>query len=349
MRVLIVDDSVVFRSQISLSLAGQPSIEVVGTAPTGAIALSKMTQCSPELIVLDLEMPDMDGFEVLRRIRAEGYKVKVIVFSSQTAKGAEKALEALRFGADDVLAKPTSAAGEAPATAIRNVLVPKILQFVDGPRTELFLQQSNEFNTKQKATYLKNNVDLFVPEVVVIASSTGGPPALEKIFENFKTPLRVPVLIAQHMPPVFTKILAKRISDMSGLNCVEAENDDLIVPGKIYIAPGDFHMEVSGSKIQPKIKLQQEAQRNSVRPAADFLFETASRYYGNKVLALVLTGMGEDGLVGTKEIKNNKGTVVIQNKESCIVFGMPGAVFEEGCFDSILNLDGITALLKRLT
>ena len=350
MKVLIVDDSVIFRSQISLSLSGISGIEVVGTAPSGAIALSKITQCNPDLITLDLEMPEMDGIEVLKRIRAEKHKVKVIIFSSQTTRGAEKALEALREGADDVVAKPTSSGNESPADAIRKILVPKIQQFMNGDRPASLQSLSDPRminSTNEK--YNKVAIDRFQPDVVVIASSTGGPPALEKIFENFGKAPKLPILIVQHMPPVFTTILAQRLQTLSGISCVEAVDGEDILPGKVYIAPGDFHMEVGNNRIKPKIKLHQGPQANSVRPAADFLFESACMNYGNRVLGIVLTGMGEDALLGCKTLKKNSCAVVIQNKESCVVFGMPGAVFNETCYDAIMDLNLISGLLKKYT
>ncbi len=351
MRVLIVDDSVIFRSQISASLTGVADIEVVGTAPSGAIALSKITQVNPDIITLDVEMPEMDGIEVLKKIREQKFPVKVIMFSSQTTRGAEKALDALRAGADDVVAKPTLNAGETASDAIKKVLVPKIQQFMNGSRLDL-LQTPINLNTPhyspvEKKDYTKVNIDTFKPEAIVIASSTGGPPALESIFDGFQTPLKIPILIVQHMPPVFTTILAKRIQDISGIPCKEGQDGEEIKPGHIYIAPGDYHMELGPNKVKPSISINQGPQKNSVRPAADLLFESAANIYSSRLLGIVLTGMGEDGMLGCRYVKNQKGAVVIQNKESCVVFGMPGAVFNDATYDAILSLNLIRSLLKK--
>jgi len=336
-RVLIVDDSVVFRSQITASLSGIPGLEVVGTASNGKIAIDKLKQNSIDLITLDMEMPEMDGMETLREIRKHGFKVKVIVFSSQTIKGAEKALLALKEGAHDVVAKPGGSGMnfEVASQAISESLVPKILQF-----TQINPEVKQKVSEKKK-----KNITEFLPKVIVIASSTGGPTALELFFSKIKKPFSVPVLIVQHMPPVFTQILAKRLSEISGLNIKEAENNEIIQNGVVYIAPGDYHMLVSNNEGAIKIKLNQEPQRNSVRPAADILFESAAQIYKENCLGVIFTGMGSDGAIGSDLIKKNNGFVVIQDKESCVVFGMPGAVYEENNFDYMGNPEKIASLL----
>lgn len=350
MRVLIVDDSVVFRTQITSALTGIPEIEIAGTAANGSIALQRLSQMSVDVMTLDLEMPDMDGLEVLKKLKEQKHLVKVIVFSSQTTKGAEKALAALSLGADDVVAKPNIAeTGHAtPVDAIRETLVPKIMQFKSASIIPMNLANESSSTTIATAATTSNRVlKKTKPSLIVIASSTGGPAALEYIFSNTKVNFNIPILIAQHMPPIFTEILARRISDLTGLRCVEAKNDDLIQAGSIYIAPGDFHMEIAGTEKNPKIHLTKNPHRNAVRPAADYLFETAAKIFGEKVSGIVLTGMGEDGLQGAKAIKQVGGNILIQNKESCVVFGMPGAVFNENIFDDIGDLNHIASYLTK--
>lgn len=343
MRVLVVDDSIVFRSSISNSLKGVAGIEVVGTAANGKIAIEKLRQESVDLVTLDMEMPEMNGIETLKAIRAAGYKVKVIVFSSQTTKGAETALEALREGADDVIAKPVGEAVsfENAQASIAAVLIPKISQFMErvSPRTE---------NSERKGKSLKKDVTQFKPGIVVIASSTGGPNALEHIFGFVKDRPKIPILIVQHMPPVFTQILAKRLSELTGVSVSEAVHGKKISPGEIWIAPGDFHMLVKNDGAQLSLVLNQAPQRNSVRPAADHLFESVADILQEQVLGIVLTGMGEDGLLGARQIRSKGGRVLIQNKESCVVFGMPGAIYDADEYDSICDLNSIGEFLQRL-
>ncbi len=359
MRVLVVDDSVVFRTAISAALTGVPGLEVVGTAPNGRIAIQKLEQLSVDLVTLDLEMPDMDGISILKEIRAKGFKVKVIVFSSVTQKGAEKALEALSSGADDVAAKPSGDSALPPHEQIRGVLLPKVLQFRKAPSEELRaldrptgVLSSEPSRTAPAAldvgSYKRVSIPTFAPEVIVIASSTGGPTALETIFQNLRVAQGVPVLIAQHMPPIFTGILARRLGDISKLTVAEGVDGEVLQPNRVYVAPGDFHMLLEAGPLnRTKVRLTQTPQRNSVRPAADYLFETAASIYKDKCLGVVLTGMGEDGCAGAQAIKECSGGVVIQSRESCVVFGMPGAVFDKKLFDHIDDLDGISKVLAR--
>ncbi len=366
MKVLIVDDSVVFRTTISTALSNIAEIEVVGTAANGRVALQKLEQqlVPIDLITLDMEMPELNGIETLKALRKKGSKVKVIVFSSQTTKGAEKALEALREGADDVVAKPEGEQFdfENAAKSVRESLLPKILQFTDSRLTLLkkiipqetkqyFLNESLNISNISKSTGPKQNLNLIRPQAIVIASSTGGPTALELIFSKIKGPLKIPILITQHMPPVFTQILAKRIYEVSGIPCTEAQQNEIIEKNKIYIAPGDYHLEIIqdlDARETKRIFLHQKPLRNSVRPAADFLFESASRVYKRDLLGIVLTGMGEDGAIGSKLIRENHGAILIQNKESCIVFGMPGALFELNEYDDIKDLEQITTVINNL-
>ncbi len=380
MRVLVVDDSVVFRSQISAALGGIPGVVVAGTAPNGSIALQKLSQLSVDLVTLDVEMPDQDGIQVLKEIRKAGFPVRVIMFSSQTSRGADKTLEALVSGADDFVAKP-GGAGLTPENApevIRQALMPKVMQFMresgagaSGFQGEtaptsasgsLFsvpsvstsqVETRRPFATSQAPATVSQSrsvmLETFIPDVIVIASSTGGPAALDLVFSQIQGPVGVPILIAQHMPPVFTASLAKRLGDVTGIPSREAKNGEVLSANQIYVAPGDFHLSIEG--IWPgivKTKLDQAPQRNSVRPAADYLFEAAAKVFGRKCMGVVLTGMGEDGCVGAQAIKDAGGAIMIQNQESCVVFGMPGAVHRLGLFDGQGTPAEIGGCLKRM-
>ncbi len=362
MRVLIVDDSVVFRTQITHALETVPGVEVVGTAANGKIALEKLAQLSVDLVTLDMEMPGLNGIETLKEIRKQNFKVHVIIFSSQTQRGAEAALDALREGADEVCAKPAgdNLNFEKAEEAVKQALLPKVIQFkaVDENKNT----KSNKATNNASATPLssapgsigqfkinvRKTLATFQPAAIVIGCSTGGPAALETIFSNLSGPTRIPIFITQHMPPVFTTSLAKRLGQVSGIPSAEGISNEIVDANRIYVAPGDFHMDLIQEGASVKIKLHQAPQRNSVRPAVDYLFETAAKIYGNKLLSVVLTGMGEDGLVGVKDVRKKGGACLIQNQESCVVFGMPGAIFAADEYDEVGDLNLITSYLKRM-
>lgn len=360
-RVLVVDDSVVFRTQISNALSQQPGIEVVGTAAHGRIAIQKLEQTSVDVVTLDMEMPEMSGIDVLREIKKRGFKVRVIIFSSQTHRGAEAALKALQEGADDVIAKPSGSGltFETAAQAIGSVLVPKVLQFTQpvasspsapgGSTTKEIIDEIlRPTVAKAYSPSPKKDLARVNPLVLAIGSSTGGPAALEKIFELLNGPVSMPILITQHMPPVFTEILARRLGELSGIPAGEAKNGEPLRPNHIYVAPGDYHMLVEGTPQDARIVLNQSPQRNSVRPAVDYLFESVASVYGASSLGVVLTGMGEDGLVGARELRRLGGAVLIQDKASCVVFGMPGAIYAADEYDQVSDLMIIAQQLKRM-
>jgi two-component system chemotaxis response regulator CheB len=340
-KILVVDDSVVFRTQISASLKDLKGAEVIGTAANGKIALGKLETTKIDLVTLDMEMPEMNGLETIKAIKAKGYKVKIIVFSSQTTAGAQSALEALKLGADDVVAKPSGevTSFELAQEMIKNSLLPRVQQFLSFPSSVGIKIPPVSL---PKST---NTLKLLQPKAMVIASSTGGPNALETLFAQLQGPYRIPIFLVQHMPPIFTKILADRLSTISGCEIREAIDGEVVVANRVYVAPGDFHMVLVHENDKIKISLNKQAQRNSVRPCADFLFESASEIYKDRLLGVVLTGMGEDGADGARAIKKRDGGVVIQNQESCVVYGMPGAVFSNGDFDDIKDISEIGLFL----
>lgn len=360
LRVFIIDDSTVFRSQLRAALSGVEWIEVAGFASNGRLGLDALRNKTVDVIVLDLEMPEMGGLEVLRELKRIGHPGKVIIFSAHSKRGAEDTLQALSAGADDFLAKPSlvgceGAAGEAPASPaelIRSVLLPRIAQFRAGNAAGSAAPPSKPSVDAPPAAPAPNlgSVDwkAFLPRVVVIASSTGGPNALEKLFSFIRPPLQCPILIAQHMPPVFTATLAERLAKISGIPVAEAVDGAPLLPGRAFIAPGDYHLRLATRGEQVVMALDRGPQRNEVRPSADHLFESTASIYRNQCLGIVLTGMGSDGRDGAVAIKKAGGAVVIQSRESCVVFGMPGAVFAAGAQDGIYDLRGIAGILGDL-
>ena len=349
-RVLIVDDSTVFRSQIRWALESVPEIEIVGYAANGRLAVDALKNKPVDLVTLDLEMPEMNGLETLKELNRLNIKVKTIVFSSLTKAGAEATLSALALGASDFLTKPNLAGSQntSPAEVIRSLLVPKILQFCG--RTPVSVP--SQFNIPGPAPQASSvptgfKWDLFIPKVVVIASSTGGPQALEKLFKCITGPFQCPILIVQHMPPIFTAFLADHIARLTGLPIKEAVHLEP-VQKQIYIAPGNFHMRIGNVGGSPKILLDQSEQRGSVRPAADNLFESAAGEYRAHCLGVVMTGMGADGRDGALAIKREHGAVIIQDKETSVVFGMPGAIFDLNAYDYMGPIESIANKLAHL-
>lgn len=353
LRVLVVDDSVVFRSQIKAALDDSSLVEVVGVANNGKIALEKLAQKSVDLVTLDMEMPEMGGLATLKAIRKMKFPARVIIFSSHTTKGSEAALEALSCGADDFVAKPALQSSEvdfhSAAERIKSDLLPKVLQFKQEYSASVIREKAASVLTMPAATFSQKDLDTFIPAAVVIGSSTGGPPALEKCLAGITKSPKLPIFIVQHMPPIFTASLAKRLQEITGVETAEGKAGELVRAGKIYVAPGEFHMILQRVNNEVRISLNQGPPRNSVRPAVDNLFESAAKVYGARCLGVVLTGMGDDGRAGCRTIKESGGGVMIQSKESCVVFGMPGAVFADGTFDGQGDIAQIHTVMKRIT
>ena len=356
MRVMIVDDSVIFRSQLKNCIDGEEGISVVATAANGKIALEKLEQVSCDLIILDLEMPELSGIEFLEQFKKKKFKQHIIIFTAFSVSAAEELIATLNAGASDFVSKPTSGLSfEEAIEGIRRELLPKILQFKETfksthPASGLSSDRSSD-QVLNPITTPKINLQNFKPRVVVIGSSTGGPTALDKIFTYFKGHIpRVPILIAQHMPAEFTAALASRLAYVSGIPASEGRSGEVIRPGHIYVAPGDYHMSIQKTSggASTIIRLDQEPKRNSVRPAVDFLFEAAAKYFGASTAGFVLTGMGCDGRDGAVAIKKAMGAMMIQTQESCVVWGMPGAVHAAGAFDGEGNLEECAQVLLKM-
>lgn len=350
-RTLIVDDSVVYRSQIKAALENTDRVTLVGVAANGKIALEKIYQSDIDLLILDLEMPEVSGLEVLKRLKEAHFSGKILVFSAFSQRGAGITLEALHLGATDFLTKPgpdlSTDKSLSPSEKIRSLLVPKIEALFPETFDEALKKESSAKPLEiTKEAPFSSWSNLF-PGILVIGSSTGGPTLLEKIFSDLKQVPHCPFLIVQHMPPVFTTALAHRLSKMSGLDIIEATHGIPLEKGRGYIAPGDFHMTISGSAKKAQIILDQNPQMNSVRPAVDPLFESAAKIYKASCLGLILTGMGADGKVGCQKIKEHGGHVIIQSEASCVVFGMPGAVKSVNAYDQELEPAQITEALKE--
>lgn len=360
-KVLIVDDSVVYRSQLRNAVSMLDYCEVVAVASNGKMALERMAQGPVDLVILDLEMPEMNGLETLQEISKRSYSAKVLMFSSHSKRGAEITMDALRFGASDFVPKPGAEfhgadVGSDPAKKILELIRPKIeALFGDLLSPSVSPSDASADSRKSLASdELKPSIQVYPkiiwetlrPKVIVIGSSTGGPSALERLFSEVSGPISVPILIAQHMPPIFTATLAERLKKLLGIEVHEGRHGELIQPNNVYVAPGDFHMTLVKTAAGVAISLDQGPHENFVRPAVDPLFRTASEIFGVNCLAIVLTGMGSDGKIGAVKVKERGGAVMIQDKESSVVFGMPGAVYTAGAYDLMGDTSAIAAVLR---
>jgi two-component system chemotaxis response regulator CheB len=343
-RVLIVDDSVVVRQVISDALRNDPAIQVVGMAQNGRVALEKLATITPDVVTLDLEMPEMDGLATLSALRKLHPKLPVVVFSTLTERGATATLEALARGASDYVCKPSGQKNlQATMERIRAELLPKI----------------HALHTRNRpgGGTLLNSVSMPKPQprgamapvqLIVIGVSTGGPTALAEVIPRLPKDLAQPVMIVQHMPAVFTRVLAQRLNASSPLEVSEAVHQARLEPGHVYIAPGDYHMRVAGSPRAAWLTLDQLPPENGCRPAADPLFQSAAQVFGSSVLGVVLTGLGHDGTKGAALIRRAGGEVWVQDEASATVWGMPGSIVQAGHATRVLPLSSIARALAEL-
>lgn len=342
-RVLIAEDSAVYRSRIRSALSQADFIEIAGIAVNGRAVIERLSKDPVDLLLLDLEMPEMNGIQTLKEIRKLGFPCQIIVFASVTKSCAEKTLEALRLGAVDFAAKPgLDKPDDKSATGadekIRALLLPKIQALYSHIKT---------IPAKTETPYPRLGWDGVQPGIVVIGSSTGGPAVLEEIFSGLRGSLRCPVVIAQHMPAVFTTSFAERLERVSGFKVIEAQHGSALEPQTVYLAPGNYHLRLQAAGADIICQLDQGPLINWMRPAVDPLFVSAASIYKDKCLAMVLTGMGADGKAGCEIVKQNGGAVVIQSKESSTVFGMPGAVQESGAYDRIADISELIQIIQE--
>lgn len=343
-RVLIVDDSVVVRRLVSDVLESEPSIEIAGVAANGRLALSKIPHVNPDVVTLDMEMPDLGGVETLREIRKLYPKLPVIMFSTLTERGAAATIEALSAGANDYVPKPANVGSvNASKEQVKAVLIPKI--FAACPHkspVSLMPEVRPSANTVRKRA-LRDRVD-----VLAIASSTGGPNALTQLLATFPADFPVPIVIVQHMPPMFTRLLADQLGKKSKITVSEVMGGEKLRPGHALVAHGDFHFRIvrdgTGSVVA---QLNQDPPENSCRPAADVLFRSVAEVYESRVLAVVLTGMGRDGCLGSQAIHDAGGQIIVQDQASSVVWGMAGSVVHANLADAILPLSELGEEIGR--
>ena len=337
--VLLCDDSATIRGILSATLGADPELKIVGTAVNGEACLAAIPAARPDLVLLDVEMPVMDGITTLREIRRRFGKLPVIMFSSLTERGAKATVDALLAGANDYVAKPAGLDAGEVADRIRSDVIGRIKSLV--PRGAATAGGRGAGRPSGGAAASPRLVRQERIQGVVIAVSTGGPTALAEVLPAFVPDARVPTLIVQHMPAFFTAHLAERLAKTSGLPVREATDGELPRPGEVLLAPGGRHLELVNDAGQPRVRLSDDPPENSCRPAADVLFRSAVKLWGAGTLGVVLTGMGKDGLAGSREIVAAGGSVIAQDEFSSVVWGMPGEVARAGLADAVLPLSQV--------
>jgi two-component system chemotaxis response regulator CheB len=358
-RVLVVDDAAVFRRSVAEELSRDPALEVVGTAANGRIALDRMAQLSPDIVILDVEMPEMDGLATLTELRKTYPRLPVIMFSALTERGAAATLDALSRGASDYFTKPATAGGlEASLEVIRKQLIPKIKVLCGDEvgRTESKMGsgsastlstpgiRSADGQTRRDARAKPGTI-----EVLAIGTSTGGPNALAEVLGRLPADFSVPIVIVQHMPPMFTRLLAERLSTQFPIRVHEGNSGSLLQPGHAWIAPGDFHMIVERDGAGVRTLVHQAPPENSCRPAVDVLLRSVAKTFGPNSLTVILTGMGQDGLRGCEAVRDAGGQILAQDEVTSVVWGMPGHVARAGLADRVLPLSLIAdEILRRV-
>ena len=363
-RVLIADDSILFRKMIREALSREPDYEFVGVVRDGMDVLEKIKQFEPDLVTLDLGIPVLSGIDVLREIRRQGLQTNVLVVSAMTEDEVDTSLEALRLGAYGIAVKPTGGNATENCAGLKSVLASKFAAFrllhvrltavSTGENAALEDQggqvtHQSESNGAGLTAMCGKNPSRFRKQrqgalsVVVIGTSTGGPEALRSVLPAIPWDFPFPVLVVQHMPKGFTASLADSLDGICPVNVAEAAHGDLVEPGRILIAPGGEHMKLRRQGNSVIVELTTDAPEHHCRPSVDVLFRSAVDVYGAGTLGIIMTGMGEDGAEGCRLIKNAGGSVIAQDEESCVVFGMPRLPVEEGIADAVVPLSELTS------
>ena len=364
-KVLVVEDSAAVRRVITDALGSDRDIKVLGTAANGKLGLVELQRLNPDIITLDIEMPEMDGLTMLTELRKTHPRLPVIMVSTLTGRGAAATLDALARGASDYVTKPSSATANSAGSAIehfRRELIPRVKALCPrrapsiaplrtagslAARPALGARPALAGATASPIGVARPRVSTAKFELLAIGCSTGGPNALEMVLHALPGDLPVPVMVTQHMPPMFTKMLADRLDTKCALHVVEAEDGMPLTAGTVYIAPGDFHMVTHGDGMTATVRTNKAPAENSCRPAVDVMFRSIATSFGSRCLAVVMTGMGYDGRVGAAAIVKAGGEVLAQDEATSVVWGMPRAVAEAGLASEILPLAQIPSAIEQ--
>jgi two-component system, chemotaxis family, protein-glutamate methylesterase/glutaminase len=366
LRVLIVDDTAVYRKVVTEVLSELPEIEVVGTANNGKIAMSKIASLKPDLLTLDIEMPEMNGLDVLSAIKSYGYDVGAIVLSTLTHKGGELTMQALDLGAFDFITKPESNSIEESKKQIKNALSSMLKAYsrrleiknILGGRLSFInnIKESKTRETPESPHGVVRRMNSIVnskkktAEIVGIGVSTGGPKALSQMMPQLPADINVPILIVQHMPPIFTQSLAKSLNAKCAIDVKEAVDGETVRPNVAFIAPGGKQMKiVAGMDGKDRIiRITDDPPENSCKPSVDYLFRSIAQHYVGRSAGVIMTGMGSDGNIGLELMKRNGATIIAQDESTCIVYGMPKKAIESGVADIVAPLDRIAPEICQL-
>jgi two-component system chemotaxis response regulator CheB len=350
-QIMIVDDSVVVRKVLTNVLSGDPDLTIAGWASNGRLALAKLQTLRPDIILLDIEMPEMNGLETIPGIRKILPHTPIVMFSTLTERGAESTLDALALGASDYVAKPSNENMAATSEAIHRDLVPKIKALCRFPAREqkTLVPSAGSVAPARRSEITLHPRSLLSPllRVVAIGVSTGGPDALAKLLPSFPANFALPIVIAQHMPPVFTTLLARRLASKCAVPVREAKAGDFLTPPGIWIAPGDYHMVIHEEERRMSLRTHQGPRENFCRPSVDVLFRSVAAIYGASCVGVILTGMGQDGLKGCEALSATGANLIVQDEATSVVWGMPGFVARAGLAEKILPLDQIAGEIIR--
>jgi two-component system chemotaxis response regulator CheB len=350
-QIMIVDDSLVVRKALTNVLTTDPDLAIAGWASNGRLALAKLQTLRPDIILLDIEMPEMNGLETIPEIRKILPHTPIIMFSTLTERGAEATLDALALGASDYVTKPSNLNMAATSEAIHRDLVPKIKALCHFPvrAQNTAAGISRPIATKERPEIRFHAAPLHSAhlKIITIGVSTGGPDALARLLPSFPANFPLPVVIAQHMPAIFTSLLAKRLASKCAIPVRECQAGELLGPSCVWIAPGDHHMVVQQDEKRVQLATHQGPRENFCRPSVDVLFRSVAAVYGANALGVILTGMGQDGLKGCEALCAAGGSVIVQDEATSVVWGMPGYVARAGLAEKILPLDQICGEIIR--
>jgi two-component system chemotaxis response regulator CheB len=354
-QVMVVDDSATIRGLLTRALESDREIAVVASASDGEMALNTLARHEVEVIVLDIEMPRMDGLTAIPQLLAKRPGVQIVMASTLTRRNAEVSLKALAAGAADYVTKP-GVSSLTSADEFKRELIFKVKSLAlarrrnsgrTAPTVGIETRSTPAPAAAPRALVALRSVGSELPQAIAIASSTGGPQALFKVLGGMKG-LKQPVFITQHMPPTFTTILAEHIQRMTGWPAHEATDGETPAAGCVHVAPGDFHMTVERTADGPRLRLAKSPPENFCRPAADPMLRSLVQVYGGRLLGVVLTGMGHDGLAGSRDLVAAGGTLIAQDEATSVVWGMPGAVAQAGLCSAVLPVGDIAAHVVKL-
>ncbi len=345
LRILVVDDSSLYRKIVRQALSEVPGCEVVDTAFDGLSALEQIKKHKPDLVTLDIEMPRLDGLETLKRIKAEYPKIGVIMLSALTSQGATATTQALQEGAFDFVLKPSGGSLDANSLLIANELKSKVKAFQS--TLPLVRMSSARTESTDRPLSLRIKCEDSI-EAVCIGVSTGGPTALGVVLPSLPKNIRVPIFVVQHMPPIFTKSLADHLNNQSQIEVCEASDMQLAKPGVAYIAPGGRQMKVHRTVSGMIIRVTDDPAEGACKPSVDFLFRSIADVYGGKALAVILTGMGQDGLAGTRLLSSKGACVIAQDQATSTVYGMPRQIVDNQLATDILPLSDIGPKIRDI-